>query len=110
MLDKEQIKANVKLITNEENEALINLLINKSIIFIKGYCNLTQELLKTVEDIADIVEDMTVYKINMLNKENIKAETVGNFTISYDIYALPVTLQARIKNIGSGGKGKVRIW
>lgn len=94
----------IQLITGETNIQLINLLIRKSQNFIKMYCKVDE----ITEDLLDLVQDLTIYKVNSLNRDNVTSEKVGGFSVAYNFTELPPLLQKQLKFVAQ--KGMISIW
>lgn len=87
MIDKEQILTNMKLITEEENEALLNLMITKAEKSIMNY--FTDAYVTLPDNFANGLEDLAIYKYRCIGTENLKAESskFGASTYTDDIPA-----------------------
>lgn len=94
----------IQLITGETNIQLINLLIRKSENFIKMYCKVEA----ITDDLLDLVQDLAIYKVNSLNRDNVTSEKVGGFSVAYNFTELPPLLQKQLKFVAQ--KGMISIW
>lgn len=79
MIDKVEVLANLKILTQEENEALLNLLITKAEKTIINFCNVTE----VTEEMQDVLEDLVCYRYNLIGREGLKSEGMGSSSISF---------------------------
>lgn len=79
MIDKVAILTNVKLITEETNDALVNLMISKAEEFILNYCNIKE----VPVELKGTLEDLTMFKLNSIGKDNLKTESLGSYSSSF---------------------------
>lgn len=91
MINKVEILNNVKLLTGEDNEPLLNLLINKAERTIKDFCNITE----VTEEMQDILEDLVCYRYNKIGREGISGEGMGSSSINFND-GIPKEIKTRL--------------
>ena len=91
MLNKVEVLNNIKLLTQEDNEPLLNLLINKAEKTIISFCNITE----VTEEMQDILEDLICYRYNLIGREGLKSEGMGSASISFTD-GIPAEIKTRL--------------
>lgn len=91
---RDEVIENVVLLTKEEDLALITLLVKKAEKTTLDYIRRDETFLHQV---SDIVEDIAVYKYNLLGREGISSESLGGNSISIN-ESLPRTILDRLNN------------
>lgn len=101
MLNAKNIATNVEIITNADIDK-IDVLVRKSKTeVLTMLCKNENEIEdKNIYEIEDIIEDITIFKLNTLNKSGIKNEKFDVISIEYlEDVTYPKTLQNKIDKL-----------
>ena len=91
MYDRNQVVENVKLLTGEGNTDLITLIVKKAEQIVLDYTR-REEL---IHPMSDIVEDIACWRYNLMGREGIISESVGNNSLNLE-QSLPKNIKDRL--------------
>lgn len=91
MYDRNQVIENVKLLTGEGNTDLITLIVKKAEQIVLDYTR-REEL---IHPMSDIVEDIACWRYNLMGREGIMSESVGNNSLNLE-QSLPKNIKDRL--------------
>lgn len=91
MYDRNQVVENVKLLTQEENTELIMLIVKKAEQIVLDYTK-REEI---TEKMSDVVEDVACWRYNLVGREGIVSESVGNNSLNLE-QSLPQNIKYRL--------------
>jgi hypothetical protein len=111
--DKTVLLKDVKLLlgkSDSDNDALFNLLINRTIEFLQGECNDTFDLVvenadgatTTIEmgafpkPLEGVIEELVVARFKRMGYEGKSSESLGDYSVSLTAEDIPLNLKSRI--------------
>jgi hypothetical protein len=91
MYDQSAVIENVKVLTGEDNTALITLLVKKAEETAKTFCNVAD----IQEEMTDVIEDIACLKYNLRGREGIVSESMGKNSVTMNA-ELPADIKMKL--------------
>lgn len=79
MIDKTEINTNIKALTTNTDDVVINLMVDQAEQFILNYCKITE----VKDNMFFALQKLAIYFLEMQGKSYLKSESLGDYSASF---------------------------